>query len=58
MVRSHSSVNVLLVPLLKKNEEGIRRNIKASAPTSAKTSCVSWQDAFPERVQKASEEDI
>jgi len=58
MVRCHSSANVLLVPLLKKNEERIRRIIKASAPTSAKISCVSWQDAFPEKVQKASEEDI
>lgn len=53
MVRCHSSVNDLLVPLLKKNDE-IRRNIKASAPTSVKISCVSWQDAFAEKVQKAS----
>jgi len=58
MVRCHSSVNVLLVLLLKKNEERTRKNIKASAPTSTKISCVSWQDAFPEKVQKASEEDI
>ena len=54
MVRCHSSVNDLLVPLLKKNEEKIRRNIKASAPTNAKISCVSWQDAFAEKVEKAS----
>jgi hypothetical protein len=53
-VRCHSSVNDLLVPLLKKNEEKIWRNIKASAPASAKISCVSWQDAFTEKVEKAS----
>jgi hypothetical protein len=63
MVRCHSSVNDLLVPLLKKNEEKIiRRNITASAPTSAKISCVSWQDNIKKKMEKAScvgsEEDI
>jgi hypothetical protein len=53
MVRCHSSVNDLLVPLLKKNDE-IRINNKASAPKCVKITCVSWQDAFAEKVEKAS----
>lgn len=62
MVRCHSSVNDLMAPLVKKNEKKIRRNIKVSAPTSAKICCVSWQDAFTEKVEQAlfvgSEDDI
>ena len=62
MVRCHSSVNDLMVPLIKKNEKKIRRNIKTSAPTSAKICCVSWKDASTEKVEKAlfveSEDDI
>jgi hypothetical protein len=53
MVRCHSSVNDLLVPLLKKNDE-IRINIKASASTCVKITSVSWQDVFAEKVEKAS----